>query len=519
MGDFYSLRQRPAQANGDRSQRGPAADARAAGGLRRLQRVLGNRAIQRLASAGASGTETGKSMSELARIANAGASGGSPLPDSLRGKFETSFGTDLSDLRLHVGAQAPAIGARAYARGRDIYFAPGEFDPFSVGGQQLIGHEVAHTLQQRAGRVSARPGAAVPINTDPSLEAEAERLGARAARGEAATFVEGSRPVASNTSPVPAPIQGLWAYDVDYDVWLDVEEEGSTSRQAPRYRYAGRPYAGVGGTRHGVGPNGVEINGPLIREIKDEPAENDIDIDILDAMYALTKKARKERVTYNADIGLGVLKRLKGAFALDIDLGAAADAEYDYTPLLFNTELSRRRNPTIRAKTGFWFWTHRDFQASCITLASYLEHQLKQAGLEGAEARYVLGPNDMAIVPVPGFFDPNLRGNLADEDGNPIDMNFVFRGHMAITQGETIYDPLTEAVFTQAQFDAAIRRLTPVEGTQHEFTIQGGFDHNGQHYTRLRRRLGDDGVPLVNANMLSLYQLVPNIEIVELPEE
>ncbi len=109
---------------------------------------------------------------------------GTPLPDKVRTKMESSFGQDLSGVRVHQGSEAPSIGAAAYTRGSDIHFAPGTYNPSSSSGQKLLGHELTHVVQQRAGRVRAPAGAKIPINSDRGLEREADVHGAKAAKGE-----------------------------------------------------------------------------------------------------------------------------------------------------------------------------------------------------------------------------------------------------------------------------------------------------------------------------------------------
>jgi hypothetical protein len=107
-------------------------------------------------------------------------SGGKPLPQAVLAKMEAAFRADFSGVRVHVGSQAPRIGAIAFATGNDIYFAPGRYQPDSIQGQQLLGHELAHVVQQRQGRVRAQ-GSGVAIVQDRMLEAEADRLAMRAA--------------------------------------------------------------------------------------------------------------------------------------------------------------------------------------------------------------------------------------------------------------------------------------------------------------------------------------------------
>lgn len=108
-------------------------------------------------------------------------SGGLPLPQALLAKMETAFQADFSSVRVHIGPQASRIGAIAFTSGNDLYFAPGQFQPESIKGQQLIGHELAHVIQQRQGRVRA-PVSGVAVVQDRILEAEADRLGMRAAQ-------------------------------------------------------------------------------------------------------------------------------------------------------------------------------------------------------------------------------------------------------------------------------------------------------------------------------------------------
>jgi hypothetical protein len=106
---------------------------------------------------------------------------GRALPESVQQKMEAYFGASFADVRVHVGPEAPAIGALAFTLGSDIYFAPGQYDPVTPRGQQLLGHELAHVVQQRQGRVRNPFGSGIAVVQDPGLEAEADRMGQRAA--------------------------------------------------------------------------------------------------------------------------------------------------------------------------------------------------------------------------------------------------------------------------------------------------------------------------------------------------
>jgi Domain of unknown function (DUF4157) len=128
--------------------------------------------------------------------------GGRKLPEAVQQKMEAAFNADFSDVRIHEGGAPEALGAIAYTQGADIHFAPGEYRPMQPQGYQLLGHELAHVVQQRAGRVSAQS----PINTDAHLEAEADAMAARASNGM--NRVNGGD--SNSMSPAPtqaAPIQ------------------------------------------------------------------------------------------------------------------------------------------------------------------------------------------------------------------------------------------------------------------------------------------------------------------------
>lgn len=77
---------------------------------------------------------------------------GEPLPPDARAPLEGHFGRDFADVRIHTDAEAArltaALGARAFAAGRDIYLAPGAFAPDTEEGRHLLAHELAHVVQQ-----------------------------------------------------------------------------------------------------------------------------------------------------------------------------------------------------------------------------------------------------------------------------------------------------------------------------------------------------------------------------------
>jgi hypothetical protein len=102
------------------------------------------------------------------------------LPDQVLQRMENAFGHDFSEVRTQESAEPEKLSALAFARGNDLHFRPGAFDPHSQTGLSMIGHELAHVVQQRQGRARGARGA---VLEDAGLESEAEMLGARAAGG------------------------------------------------------------------------------------------------------------------------------------------------------------------------------------------------------------------------------------------------------------------------------------------------------------------------------------------------
>ncbi len=102
------------------------------------------------------------------------------------GQLEAQFGADFSNVKIYEGSgEAESLQAKAFARGNEIHFASGMYDPNSKSGQELLGHEAAHVVQQRQGRVQAdaqRKG--VKTNENSGLESEADQAGQEFAEGK-----------------------------------------------------------------------------------------------------------------------------------------------------------------------------------------------------------------------------------------------------------------------------------------------------------------------------------------------
>jgi Domain of unknown function (DUF4157) len=113
---------------------------------------------------------------------------GQPLDSATRVYMEPRFGHDFSQVRVHTDAwaaeSAQAVNALAYTVGQHVVFGNGQFAPDSREGQQLIAHELTHTIQQRAG-VSLRLQKQADEDTAADeLEEEADEAEAIAAQAD-----------------------------------------------------------------------------------------------------------------------------------------------------------------------------------------------------------------------------------------------------------------------------------------------------------------------------------------------
>ncbi len=75
---------------------------------------------------------------------------GQPLGDETREAAARKLGADFAEVRIHTDSPlAAGIGANAVTYDSHIHFAPGAYRPRSAAGDALIGHELAHVVQQR----------------------------------------------------------------------------------------------------------------------------------------------------------------------------------------------------------------------------------------------------------------------------------------------------------------------------------------------------------------------------------
>jgi hypothetical protein len=114
------------------------------------------------------GAEGGDVDSETEFVITRATGGGRPLEAKARRRFEDAFGgADFSRVRLHSGPDAAdlndRVSAEAFTVGQDVFFRDGIPDVGTAAGQDLVAHELTHTIQQSGGQVGRRAdGAAGP---------------------------------------------------------------------------------------------------------------------------------------------------------------------------------------------------------------------------------------------------------------------------------------------------------------------------------------------------------------------
>ncbi|GGI46757.1 hypothetical protein GCM10008018_18670 [Paenibacillus marchantiophytorum] len=81
---------------------------------------------------------------------------GSKMDGSIQAKMESAFNKDFSNVNIHNDSESTklsaSLGAEAFATGNDIFFREGRYNPDTHQGQELLGHELTHVVQQRGGQ-------------------------------------------------------------------------------------------------------------------------------------------------------------------------------------------------------------------------------------------------------------------------------------------------------------------------------------------------------------------------------
>ena len=119
------------------------------------------------------GVESQNNTTQLKEKAN-----NTGLPDQLKAGVEQLSGHSLDDVKVHYNSSKPAqLKAHAYAEGNQIHLSQGQ--------EKHLGHEAWHVVQQKENRVSpTKQINGVGVNDNPSLEKEADTMGAKAASAD-----------------------------------------------------------------------------------------------------------------------------------------------------------------------------------------------------------------------------------------------------------------------------------------------------------------------------------------------
>jgi hypothetical protein len=184
----------------ERDKEHPAGPEATRKGWTGLQKLLGNRAVQRLLGRqpqGAVAQRSGEGPVELdedtAGRINRERGSGQPLDATVQEQAGAAMGHDFQGVRVHTSPEADdlnrQLGAKAFTTGQDVFFREGAYDPHSTGGQELITHELTHVAQQGTGAV--RSGGRMAVNPPgDSFEQEADATAKALSSQGAATQVQ-----------------------------------------------------------------------------------------------------------------------------------------------------------------------------------------------------------------------------------------------------------------------------------------------------------------------------------------
>lgn len=122
--------------------------------------------------------EGGPATVPAAAAAQIAASGsGAPLPGPVRAFMEPRFRADFSQVRIHTDLRAAQLSAQlnaqAFTIGHQVFFGKDQFRPDSPAGQELIAHELTHTIQQGA---AVQRRAAPTVSTGTALQVQRSLL-------------------------------------------------------------------------------------------------------------------------------------------------------------------------------------------------------------------------------------------------------------------------------------------------------------------------------------------------------
>jgi len=137
---------------------------------------------------------------------------GSALDPGTRTFMESRFGHDFSSVRIHTDHDAAAsagdVNAAAYTVGNQIVFGNGFFAPTSTPGRILLAHELAHVVQQGAGR-------SLSSSVNPSSEQEASLAGHAVGRNADSVPIRATSGISLAAMSIAEARRSLWSHVPD----------------------------------------------------------------------------------------------------------------------------------------------------------------------------------------------------------------------------------------------------------------------------------------------------------------
>jgi len=110
----------------------------------------------------------GEASADLESSIQSARGSGQSLDASLQTKMGQAMGADFSGVKVHTDSHSDrlnkSIQARAFTTGQDIFFRQGSYSPSNTAGQELIAHELTHTIQQGASKKLAQKKLSTSIN-------------------------------------------------------------------------------------------------------------------------------------------------------------------------------------------------------------------------------------------------------------------------------------------------------------------------------------------------------------------
>lgn len=145
-------------------------------------------------------------MQQLVERIQAKKGAGRPLEHDTRMEMENALGGELKNVRIHTDSKsdelADELGAVAFTAGKDIFFKNGTYQPYSKAGKKLLGHELAHVVQQGN---KLEPPSRI---TDPAESAEMEA-------GAAAEALSQGKFIPAQTKPeMTGTIARVWGVEI-----------------------------------------------------------------------------------------------------------------------------------------------------------------------------------------------------------------------------------------------------------------------------------------------------------------